>query len=116
MLAVEAQLLQGKALSSADPRELNRQRNALDICALCLSGGGIRSASFALGVLQALAARSRSDCKKVSTSADDALLTDVAYLSTVSGGGYIGSWLTAWIAREQSFAAVWPKLIARQRG
>lgn len=50
--------------------------------ALCLSGGGIRSASFALGILQGLA-RSK-------------LLGKFDYLSTVSGGGYIGSWLTAW--------------------
>src|ERR1700736_6707071 len=46
--------------------------------ALCLSGGGIRSASFALGVLQALARHG--------------LLRHFHYLSTVSGGGYIGSW------------------------
>jgi len=54
--------------------------------ALCLSGGGIRSATFGLGVLQGLAKRS--------------LLTRFDYLSTVSGGGYIGSWLTAWIHRH----------------
>ncbi|GKT09193.1 patatin-like phospholipase family protein [Desulforhabdus sp. TSK] len=50
--------------------------------ALCLSGGGIRSATFALGVIQGLARHG--------------LLTKFDYLSTVSGGGYIGSWLTAW--------------------
>ena len=49
--------------------------------ALCLSGGGIRSATFALGVLQGLAQRGS--------------LERFDYLSTVSGGGYIGSWLTA---------------------
>ena len=54
--------------------------------ALCLSGGGIRSATFGLGVLQALARLS--------------LLKHFDYLSTVSGGGYIGSWLTAWIHRH----------------
>ena len=54
--------------------------------ALCLSGGGIRSATFALGVLQGLARLS--------------LLKQIDYLSTVSGGGYIGSWLTAWIHRH----------------
>ncbi|MDX6272284.1 MAG: hypothetical protein QOD28_3507 [Acidobacteriota bacterium] len=54
--------------------------------ALCLSGGGIRSATFCLGVLQGLASRQ--------------LLERFDYLSTVSGGGYIGSWLTAWIHRE----------------
>src|SRR5206468_2842277 len=51
--------------------------------ALCFSGGGIRSATFALGVLQGLAR-----C---------GLLGKFHYLSTVSGGGYIGSWLSAWI-------------------
>ena len=47
---------------------------------LALSGGGIRSATFCLGVVQALAARG--------------LLHQVDYLSTVSGGGYTGSFLT----------------------
>ncbi len=53
--------------------------------ALCISGGGIRSASFGLGVLQGLA--KHIDIK------------DFHYLSTVSGGGYIGSWLSVWIHR-----------------
>jgi hypothetical protein len=54
--------------------------------ALCFSGGGIRSATFCLGVIQALAQKG--------------MLTQFDYLSTVSGGGYIGSWLTAWILRN----------------
>ncbi|MFN2482950.1 MAG: patatin-like phospholipase family protein, partial [Pyrinomonadaceae bacterium] len=54
--------------------------------ALCLSGGGIRSATFALGVLQGLARRG--------------LLDQFSYLSTVSGGGYVGGWLSAWIHRH----------------
>jgi len=56
--------------------------------ALCISGGGIRSATFALGVLQGLASRG--------------LLEKFDYLSTVSGGGYIGSWLSTWIKRHTS--------------
>lgn len=56
--------------------------------ALCLSGGGIRSATFALGLLQGLARFK--------------LLGRFHYLSTVSGGGFIGSWLTAWIHRESN--------------
>ena len=55
--------------------------------ALCLSGGGIRSGTFALGLLQGLA---RFD-----------LLKEFDYLSTVSGGGYIGGWLTAWLHRHR---------------
>ncbi len=53
--------------------------------ALCLSGGGIRSATFGLGVLQGLARQG--------------LLRQFDFLSTVSGGGYVGSWLSAWIHR-----------------
>src|SRR5947207_15425886 len=47
---------------------------------LALSGGGIRSASFALGVMQALAT--------------SGAFRRIDYLSTVSGGGYIGTALT----------------------
>lgn len=63
-------------------------RKALEcgLVGLAFSGGGIRSATFNLGVLQALA---RLD-----------ILRQCDYLSTVSGGGYIGSWFTAWTHRE----------------
>src|SRR5688500_9214130 len=54
--------------------------------ALCLSGGGIRSATFGLGILQGLA--------RIGA------LGKFDYLSTVSGGGYIGGWLTTWLHRE----------------
>ena len=57
------------------------------ITGLSLSGGGIRSAVFNLGVLQALA--------------KNGLLQKIDYLSTVSGGGYIGSSLT-WFLSEQT--------------
>ena len=54
---------------------------------LALSGGGVRSASFCLGALQAL---------------DKAgVLKNVDYLSTVSGGGYIGTSLSAAMTRSQ---------------
>jgi hypothetical protein len=59
---------------------------------LAFSGGGIRSATFNLGVLQALARLG--------------LLRHVDYLSTVSGGGYIGAWLHAWVHRAGGIAAV----------
>jgi hypothetical protein len=52
---------------------------------LAFSGGGIRSATFNLGVLQGLA--------------QAGLLAKAKYLSTVSGGGYIGGWLAGWIKR-----------------
>ncbi|HUR99015.1 MAG TPA: patatin-like phospholipase family protein [Pyrinomonadaceae bacterium] len=57
------------------------------LAALCFSGGGIRSATFGLGIVQALARRG--------------LLSKFDYLSTVSGGGYLGSWLSAWVRRAR---------------
>ena len=57
----------------------------IDRLGLAFSGGGIRSATFNLGVLKALH--------------ELGVLKHVDYLSTVSGGGYIGAWWTAWRAR-----------------
>jgi hypothetical protein len=57
-----------------------------ELSGLCFSGGGIRSATFCLGVLQALAGAKK--------------LCKFDYLSTVSGGGYIHEWLASWIARD----------------
>lgn len=68
-----------------------KRAHAANLTGLAFSGGGIRSAAFNLGVLQALA--------------ELKMLFRVDYLSVVSGGGYIGGWLTAWIKRR-SFSAV----------
>ena len=65
-----------------------------DLTGIALSGGGVRSATFGLGVLQALA---RHD-----------LLRRFDYLSTVSGGGYLGSsltWLTSKTVTEADDSA-----------
>ena len=59
-----------------------------ELSALCFSGGGIRSATFCLGVVQALARNPLLDGK--------CALEKFDYLSTVSGGGYLGGWLAAW--------------------
>jgi hypothetical protein len=59
-----------------------------DLFGICFSGGGIRSATFNLGVLQGLASQR--------------LLGLADYLSTVSGGGYIGSWFQALCCRKNS--------------
>ena len=56
------------------------------LAGLCFSGGGIRSATFCLGILQALA--------------KNKMLGKFDYLSTVSGGGYIHQWLASWIWRD----------------
>ena len=83
-------------------REALKAPEGAALSALCISGGGIRSATFGLGALQGLAERG--------------LLSQFDYLSTVSGGGYIGSWLTMWATRlGGNVDAVVPKL-AEPRG
>ncbi|MFL6930917.1 MAG: hypothetical protein ACJ8FK_13480 [Xanthobacteraceae bacterium] len=87
--------------------------HGLNSVALCLSGGGIRSASFALGVIEALAVHPRPQTNQQADDESRSLLRQFHYLSTVSGGGYIGSWLSAWIART-GYATVWNRLVGRR--
>ncbi len=71
---------------------------------LCFSGGGIRSATFNLGVLQGLQELD--------------LLRYMDYLSTVSGGGFIGSWLVGNVQRTRQWlgkATCWDESIAHLR-
>jgi len=63
---------------------------------ICFSGGGIRSATFNLGILQGLAQLKLLHC--------------FDYVSSVSGGGYIHQWLASWSKRE-TFSDVAQKLI-----
>jgi hypothetical protein len=78
-----------KEILEAEKRNLARikpdDRETGETFGLAFSGGGIRSATFNLGVLQGLA--------------QAGLLAKAKYLSTVSGGGYIGGWLCSWIKR-----------------
>ena len=64
---------------------------------VCFSGGGIRSATFNLGVMQGLAQLG--------------LLPNIDYLSSVSGGGYIHEFLAGWILQKGSRAKVIEELI-----
>ncbi|MEA2240438.1 MAG: hypothetical protein QOC81_5162 [Thermoanaerobaculia bacterium] len=68
-----------------------------ELSGIALSGGGIRSATFNLGLLQGLDEIKLFDEKK---QLDEKLLSKFDYLATVSGGGYIGSFWSAWRARN----------------
>jgi hypothetical protein len=89
VLGEEYRILREGEWSATTEQELIRKMDGQGppLSALCISGGGIRSATFALGVIQALA--------------EKGILAGFDYLSTVSGGGYIGGWLTAWKQREK---------------
>lgn len=98
-----------KSVSSAEREEVDRRRlwiknnggeRARDrtkspYTGLALSGGGIRSASFALGAIQALHAR----CG----------IEGIDYLSTVSGGGYTGCALTNGLRKNGVFPFTEPR-------
>jgi Patatin-like phospholipase len=87
---------------SALRKKVIQRMHAARRSALCFSGGGIRSATFGLGVLQGLAAHSCG----TNPEADPELLGELDYLSTVSGGGYLGSWFSAWAMRANSASEV----------
>ena len=70
----------------AERKHLDKEKG--DLYGLAVSGGGIRSASFGLGVMQALSMAG--------------VLRMMDYMSTVSGGGYLGSSLTWWLSQRKS--------------
>ncbi|WP_158623666.1 hypothetical protein [Corallococcus llansteffanensis] len=75
---------QAPSEASGGPTWIEHPRRSL--FGLALSGGGIRSATFNLGLLQGLAKLE--------------LLGTFDYLATVSGGGYIGGFWSAWRKRK----------------
>ncbi len=76
-------ILPGDWTQHPEPANLAEGKSRGNLVGLAFSGGGIRSATFNLGVLQRL-----GELK---------LLPLVDYLSTVSGGGYIGGWWSSWM-------------------
>jgi len=66
---------------------IRAQKDMHNLIGLSFSGGGIRSATFNLGVLQGLQ--------------EFDLLRKIDFISTVSGGGFIGSWLVANVCRTK---------------
>jgi len=94
--ARETQYFSSADASEIAREELERLRDAAvagPVCGLALSGGGIRSASFALGLMQAL--HSVHAFKRFD------------YLSTVSGGGYIGGAFTYFRNAFQDLGKDW---------
>ena len=83
--AAEAAHIRGKRCASGLP-------DSAPTFGLALSGGGIRSATFSIGALQALAKKG--------------VLRSIDYISAVSGGGFAAAWLCAWVAREDSVLSV----------
>jgi hypothetical protein len=126
VLRHEANAIHGPA-SVPDPLTgsvLYKKLLSLRSTALCISGGGIRSASFSQGVIEALASHPRPKAEKPDPettvgSAEHSLLAQFNYMSTVSGGGYVGSWLSAWLTRAhraggKGWPGVWEGLAGKR--
>ena len=87
--AAEAKLIherRGKLPGSPPDESTESTRLPGDTLGVGLSGGGIRSATFCLGLFQALA--------------EVKLLRKIDFVSTVSGGGYFGSFLGRLFTRD----------------
>src|SRR6185503_9154775 len=93
---VQEKFATANEINTAERRFIHRRRQASNLepqsegvepvenaTGLCLSGGGIRSATFCLGIVQVLARQQ--------------MLQRFDYLSTVSGGGYLGSFITSFL-------------------
>src|SRR5712692_6281397 len=83
---------------SRRPLPLNETSPKGDAVFLALSGGGVRAAAFAYGVIEEMRKRK--------------LMSRVTYLSTVSGGSFTGAW---WALHRGNIAS-WqelPDLLAR---
>src|SRR6185437_13863599 len=78
---LEAEAAGDTPLTASDGTTPLRPTEDSDVVGLSLSGGGVRSAAFCLGALQALHGAG--------------ILKKIDYLSTVSGGGYIGASVSA---------------------
>ena len=99
-IAEQGRIPNAAALNRSEAAEITRRRETYgiatpageDAIGLALSGGGIRSATFCLGVVQVLAERG--------------LMGQFDYLSSVSGGGYTGSLITSCVGSGEPFSAL----------
>lgn len=130
-MSAEEAALEGDQIHVFD-RFLREEREALDLpcateslalpcgTALSISGGGIRSASFALGVIQAFLNEAPGDAPKANASVAAATQASCFdrfdYMSTVSGGGYIGS-AVSWLKHHYHANEQWRSFLGtRNRG
>ncbi|MEO8856972.1 MAG: hypothetical protein ABI343_08260 [Burkholderiaceae bacterium] len=93
--AAEADAVAARRRKVLGPASSHKQEELnLPQVGLALSGGGVRSATFAFGLMRGMAQSVEPDAPAVDpaarTLASESLLGRLDYLSTVSGGGYTG--------------------------
>ena len=95
---IESRRSQPRSNSSNDGLEQSAEAPLNDAIGLSFSGGGIRASTFAMGVTQRLV--------------EQGLLRDVDYLSTVSGGGYFGTFLSSYLDTKNPKVGLDPRAIS----
>jgi len=91
------QELQARGVDGVKSEDIYAIAAGRGLTGVCFSGGGIRSATFNLGVMQGLAQLG--------------VLPFIDYLSSVSGGGYIHEFMAGWILRNGTLSSVMKELI-----
>jgi hypothetical protein len=102
---VEIQRRREQAYRSKAPRPLDRKKEpttAHNLVGIGFSGGGIRSATINLGIAQALHRRGVFD--------------HIDYMSTVSGGGYLGSSISTLMRYEMKPVSEVPGTVSVETG
>lgn len=94
--STEQENLESNDINDFTPFDPFKKAQDMKLMGIAFSGGGIRSASFNLGVLQRLASLNT--------------LHRFDYISSVSGGGYIATWFNSWIKRAGSLSKVSDRL------
>src|SRR5687768_6944242 len=80
-------ILERRTITGLETDSSSQDTARKDLVGVAFSGGGQRSACFSLGVVQALF--------------KSGVWRFVDYLSTVSGGGYLGGYISSLVLKEQ---------------
>jgi len=94
MEAIERELIKVRR----GQRSEDGTRDVQDVIGIGLSGGGIRSATFCLGLFQGLVKQKLPE--KERRTDRRTLLSKIDYMSTVSGGGYFGAFYGRLFTRD----------------
>ena len=96
------EMLEAEKAAIRARRGLDEDAAVSDLVGIACSGGGVRSATFCLGVFQGLAKpKIRTACADGKTNGTN-VLAAVDYLSTVSGGGYFGAFLSSYLNQHSA--------------
>jgi hypothetical protein len=103
--AIEYNLLRKRRRLNPETQNPHSNQDLGNVIGFGLSGGGIRSATFCLGIFQGLAKQQVPQASPASPASPDnppkTLLSKIDYMSTVSGGGFFGAFYGRLFTRKE---------------